>query len=125
MVWLFWMKRTGDPPGYSVERRANHKRNRLSESGDRKRKTFEYTANIAFAGFTAPKILWVKENEPENFAKICKIMLPKDYLAYRLTGCFAQIIRCFRYASVGCEKQMLVRKCGNLWHYREQLPEAL
>ena len=46
----------------------------------------KYTANIAFAGFTAPKILWVKENEPENFSRICKIMLPKDYLAYRLTG---------------------------------------
>ena len=48
----------------------------------------KYTANIAFAGFTAPKILWVKENEPHNFAKICKIMLPKDYLAYRLSGAF-------------------------------------
>ena len=46
----------------------------------------KYTANIAFAGFTAPKILWVKENEPENFACISKIMLPKDYLAYKLTG---------------------------------------
>lgn len=45
-----------------------------------------YTANIAFAGFTAPKILWVKENEPENFKKIRKIMLPKDYLAYKLSG---------------------------------------
>lgn len=41
----------------------------------------KYTANIAFAGFTAPKILWVKENEPENFKRIKKIMLPKDYLA--------------------------------------------
>ena len=49
-------------------------------------KLSEYTANIAFAGFTAPKILWVKENEPDNFAKIDKIMLPKDYIAYRLTG---------------------------------------
>ena len=49
-------------------------------------KVTEYTANIAFAGFTAPKILWVKENEPENFKKIARIMLPKDYLAYRLTG---------------------------------------
>ena len=47
-----------------------------------------YTANIAFAGFTAPKILWVKANEPENFRRICKIMLPKDYLAYRLSGTF-------------------------------------
>jgi len=53
-----------------------------------KEKLSEYTANIAFAGFTAPKILWVKANEPENFAKIEKIMLPKDYLAYKLTGMF-------------------------------------
>ncbi len=44
------------------------------------------TANIAFAGFTAPKILWLKENEPENFTKIAKIMLPKDYINYILTG---------------------------------------
>ena len=44
------------------------------------------TANIAFAGFTAPKILWMKENEPELFAKIKKIMLPKDYINYMLTG---------------------------------------
>lgn len=51
-------------------------------------KLADYTANIAFAGFTAPKILWVKENEPENFAKIQKIMLPKDYINYRLTGTF-------------------------------------
>ena len=53
-----------------------------------KDKLSAYTANIAFAGFTAPKILWVKENEPENFAKIAKIMLPKDYLAYKLSGTF-------------------------------------
>ena len=46
----------------------------------------EYTANISFTGFTAPKILWVKNKEPENFARIKKIMLPKDYLAYKLTG---------------------------------------
>ena len=44
------------------------------------------TANIAFAGFTAPKILWMKKNEPENFARIKKIMLPKDYINYKLTG---------------------------------------
>jgi len=49
----------------------------------------EMTANIAFAGFTAPKILWMKENEPENFAKIAKIMLPKDYINYILTGVHA------------------------------------
>lgn len=51
-----------------------------------KEKLSEYTANIAFAGFTAPKILWVKANEPENFKKIAKIMLPKDYIAYKMTG---------------------------------------
>ena len=45
-----------------------------------------YTANISFTGFTAPKVLWMKNNEPENFAKIHKIMLPKDYLAFRLSG---------------------------------------
>ena len=42
-----------------------------------KDKLSQYTANIAFAGFTAPKILWLKENEPKNFEKINKIMLPK------------------------------------------------
>jgi len=51
-----------------------------------KDKLSEYTANIAFTGFTAPKILWVKNKEPENFAKIAKIMLPKDYIAYKLSG---------------------------------------
>lgn len=54
-----------------------------------KEKLSEYTANIAFAGFTAPKILWMKKHEPDNFAKIKKIMLPKDYLAYKLSGSFS------------------------------------
>ena len=48
----------------------------------------KYTANIAFAGFTAPKILWMKNHEPELYEKIAKIMLPKDYLAYQLSGSF-------------------------------------
>ena len=51
-----------------------------------KEKLTEYTANIAFAGFTAPKLLWMRKNEPELFAQIVKIMLPKDYINYRLTG---------------------------------------
>lgn len=54
-----------------------------------KKQLSRYTANIAFAGFTAPKLLWMKENEPEKFAKIRKIMLPKDYVAYRLSGSFS------------------------------------
>lgn len=45
-----------------------------------------YTSNIAFAGFTAPKLLWLKKHEPKNFDRIFKIMLPKDYINYRLTG---------------------------------------
>ena len=49
----------------------------------------DMTANVAFAGFTAPKILWMRENEPENFAKISKFMLPKDYINYLLTGVHA------------------------------------
>lgn len=51
-----------------------------------KEKLFAYTGNIAFAGFTAPKIMWLSENEPENFKRIDKIMLPKDYINYLLTG---------------------------------------
>ena len=51
-----------------------------------KDKLSAYTANISFTGFTAPKILWIKNKEPENFKNIEKIMLPKDYIAYRLSG---------------------------------------
>ena len=50
-----------------------------------KDKLSDMTANIAFAGFTAPKILWLKKHERENFDKISKIMLPKDFINYRLT----------------------------------------
>lgn len=53
------------------------------------KKLSEYTANISLTGFTAPKVLWLKENEPENFAKINKLMLPKDYIAYKLSNQFA------------------------------------
>ena len=51
-----------------------------------KQQLSDWTANIAFAGFTAPKLLWLRENEPENFRRIAKIMLPKDYINYILTG---------------------------------------
>ena len=54
-----------------------------------KEKLSSLTGNIAFAGFTAPKLLWMKRNEPENFARIRRIMLPKDFLNYRLTGIHA------------------------------------
>lgn len=44
------------------------------------------TGNIVFPGFTAPKLVWVKNNEPEIFAKVAKVLLPKDYLRLWLTG---------------------------------------
>lgn len=47
------------------------------------------TGNIAMPGFTAPKILWLKENEPEHFSQIAKVLLPKDYLRFLMTGDFA------------------------------------
>ena len=67
--------------------RTSEETNYLNEVIGRKRLS-EYTANIAFAGFTAPKILWMQKNEPQLWARVKKIMLPKDYLAYRLSGTF-------------------------------------
>lgn len=52
-------------------------------------KLIEITANPALTGFTASKILWVKNNEPEIFEKCRHILLPKDYLRFKLTGDFA------------------------------------
>lgn len=90
-----------------------------------KEKLSKYTANIAFAGFTAPKILWMQENEPENFARICKIMLPKDYLAYKLSG-----VHCTDYSDASgmllldvehkCWSKEMIEICGIR---EEQLPK--
>jgi xylulokinase len=49
----------------------------------------QITGNVALTGFTAPKILWVKENEPEVYAKAKHVLLPKDYVRYKLTGHYA------------------------------------
>ncbi|MES2136560.1 MAG: xylulokinase [Pseudomonadota bacterium] len=46
----------------------------------------EITANMAFAGFTAPKLLWVRDNEPDKFEATETVLLPKDYLRLRMTG---------------------------------------
>ncbi len=54
-----------------------------------KERLSELTGNIAFAGFTAPKLLWMRKNEPEAFGRIARIMLPKDYVNYILTGMHA------------------------------------
>ena len=96
----------------------------LNEQIGRERLT-GYTANIAFAGFTAPKILWMQKNEPELWAKVKKIMLPKDYLAYRLSGTF-----CTDYSDASGMLLMDVKnKCWSkemmeICHVsREQLPD--
>jgi xylulokinase len=49
----------------------------------------QITGNVALAGFTAPKILWVQQNEPEVYAKARHILLPKDYIRFKLTGEYA------------------------------------
>ena len=82
-----------------------------------KEKLSNLTANIAFAGFTAPKILWMAENEPENFQKIAKIMLPKDYINYILTG-----VHCCDYSDASgmllldvqhkCWSEDMLKLCG-------------
>ena len=82
-----------------------------------KEKLSNLTANIAFAGFTAPKILWMAENEPENFQKIAKIMLPKDYINYILTG-----VHCCDYSDASgmllldvqhkCWSEEMLKLCG-------------
>jgi len=46
-------------------------------------------ANPALTGFTAPKILWVRKHEPGNWDKVRQVLLPKDYIRYRLTGTYA------------------------------------
>ncbi|HBL43868.1 MAG TPA: xylulokinase [Planctomycetaceae bacterium] len=57
-------------------------------AGGRK-KLIGMVANPALTGFTAPKILWLRNNEPRNFAKTVQVLLPKDYVRFRLTGEFA------------------------------------
>ncbi len=54
-----------------------------------KEKFIQITGNVALTGFTAPKILWVKENEPEVFARAKHVLLPKDYVRLKLTGEYA------------------------------------
>jgi len=54
-----------------------------------KARLIQLTGNDALTGFTAPKILWVREHEPEVYARVAHVLLPKDYVRYRLTGQFA------------------------------------
>lgn len=52
-------------------------------------KVLEYTANPVITGFTLPKLLWVRDNEPHNFERVRKVLLPKDYIRFKLTGEYA------------------------------------
>ena len=52
-------------------------------------KVLSYIANPVLTGFTLPKLLWVRDNEPEHYARVRKMLLPKDYVRFRLTGEFA------------------------------------
>lgn len=54
-----------------------------------KEKTLSITRNAILPGFTAPKLMWIKRHEPERYAKIKQIMLPKDYIVYKLSGVFS------------------------------------
>ena len=47
------------------------------------------SGNIPLAGFTAPKLVWVKKHEPKTFAQVAKVLLPKDYIRLRMTGEYA------------------------------------
>jgi xylulokinase len=62
--------------------------NTIRERIGRKR-LIALTGNDALTGFTAPKLLWVQEHEPEPFARVAKVILPKDYIRYRLTAEYA------------------------------------
>ena len=75
---LLWNDQRTAAECKEIERRA----------GGRKR-LIEMVANPALAGFTAPKILWLRNHEPKNFAKTVKVLLPKDDIRRRLTGEFA------------------------------------
>jgi xylulokinase len=54
-----------------------------------KQKVLECIANPVLTGFTLPKLLWVRDNEPASFDRVAKILLPKDYVRFRLTGEYA------------------------------------
>jgi len=60
-----------------------------SEIETREPRSREISGNIAMAGFTAPKLLWVKKHEPRTFEKIAKVLLPKDYVRLCMTGDYA------------------------------------
>ncbi len=56
---------------------------------DREPRAVAHAGNIPLAGYTAPKLVWVKKHEPKIFDKVAKVLLPKDYIRFRMTGDYA------------------------------------
>ncbi len=73
---ILWNDQRSSPQCESVTEKVGAKR------------VYQIVGSRILAGFTAPKILWVHENEPENYARIAHVLLPKDYIRYRLSGAF-------------------------------------
>src|SRR5438477_263772 len=75
---ILWNDQRTGPECLEIERRAGGRKNLI-----------QMVANPALTGFTAPKILWLRNHEPKNFEKVRQVLLPKDYVRLRLTGEFA------------------------------------
>lgn len=74
---LIWCDQRSQPQVNAIEAKIGRER------------ILDYIANPVLTGFTLPKLLWVRDNEPELFARVRKVLLPKDYIRYRLTGEYA------------------------------------
>lgn len=70
------------------DQRSQTQVDRINETVGREN-VLKYTANPVVTGFTLPKLLWVRDNEPKQFERVRKVLLPKDYVRYKLTGEFA------------------------------------
>lgn len=91
MHGLTLLDRTGNPLRAAILWNDQRTQSQCDEIHRRigRERFLQITGNPALTGFTAPKILWVKQNEPQLYAKAAHVLLPKDYVRYRLTGRFA------------------------------------
>src|SRR5437868_10367813 len=71
------------------DQRTKDECNEIEQRAGGRKKLIQLVANPALTGFTAPKILWLRNREPKNFGKLAKVLLPKDEIRRRLTGEFA------------------------------------
>src|SRR5262249_59160314 len=83
-----------------------------------------FIANPVLTGFTLPKLLWVRDEEPQNFERARKMLLPKDYVRYKLTGEFAtEVSDASGMAGFGADnRRWLLRGGGGLGLYRRVPP---